>query len=66
MFSTSPSTGRASFLVNERDLTVSLRAVFWGVVIRTEDGVVGLSAVGLNRGCSWVMREMCSSDVPTY
>ena len=66
MFSTRPRTGRASFLVNDRDFTVSLRAVFWGVVMRIEDGVVGLSAVGLKRGCRCVMREMCSSEVPTH
>ena len=51
--------------MNDRDFTVSLRAVFWGVVIRTEDGVVGLSGDGLNKGWRWVMREICSSDVPT-
>ena len=64
MFSTRPRTGKASFLVKESDFTVSLRAVFCGVVMRTEDGVVGLSGVGLKRGCRWVMSEICSSDVP--
>jgi len=36
--------------VNDRDFIVSLRAVVWGVVMRTEDGVVGRSVVGLKSG----------------
>ena len=66
MFSTSPRTGSASFFVNDSDFIVSLSAVVWGVVIRTDEGVVGLSVVGLNKGCRWVMSEMCSSEVPDY
>ena len=50
--------------MNDRDFTVSFRAVFWGVVIRTEEGVVGLSAVGLKSGWRWVMSDICSSEVP--
>jgi hypothetical protein len=64
MFSTRPRTGSESFLVKDRDFIVSLSAVVWGVVMRTEEGVVGLSVVGLKRGCRCVKREMCSSDVP--
>jgi hypothetical protein len=51
--------------VNERDLTVSFNAVVCGVVMRTEDGVVGRTGVGVNNGWRWVRREMCSSEVPT-
>jgi hypothetical protein len=43
-------TGRASFRVNERDLSVSFNAVVWGVEMRMDDGVVGLSRVGVNSG----------------
>jgi len=32
--------------------------------MRIEVGVVGLSGVGVNNGCRWVNREICSSDVP--
>lgn len=64
MFSTRPNTGNASFLVNDKDLTVSLRAVVWGVVMRMEVGVVGRAGVGVKSGCKWVKSEMCSSDVP--
>jgi hypothetical protein len=50
--------------VKERDLRVSFKAVVWGVVIRTDDGVEVLAGVGVNKGCRWVRRDMCSSDVP--
>jgi hypothetical protein len=64
IFSTRPITGNASLRVKDSDLTVSFRAVVCGVVIRMEDGVVGLEEVGVNRGWRWVIRDMCSSDVP--
>lgn len=64
MFSTSPMTGSASFFVNDSDLRVSFKAVFCGVVMRMEVGVVGREEVGLNRGCRCVIRDMCSSEVP--
>jgi len=69
MFSTKPSTGRLSFRVKDRDLRVSLIAVAWGVEIRTavgvgENVVGGRRGEGRNRGCRWVRREMCSSEVP--
>ena len=50
--------------MNESDLTVSFRAVVCGVVMSTEDGVVGRAGVGVNSGCRWVRSDMCSSDVP--
>lgn len=64
MFSTRPNTGSASLRVNERDFMVSFRAVVWGVVMRIEEGVVGLEGAGWKRGWRCVRSEMCSSDVP--
>jgi hypothetical protein len=55
--------------VKDNDLRVSLIAVAWGVDIRTAVGVGekvvgGREGEGRNRGCKWVRRDMCSSEVP--
>jgi len=58
MFSMSPRTGSPTLRVKERDLEVSRRETAWGVVMMTEDRRE-------ESGWRWVMRDRCSSEVPT-